>query len=121
MLWFSLVIAVCWYLVWARLDTSNRALALTVPSALPVLDQSDGRCGVGWQLQYANLHKSILQGRQPKRLCIAVIREEQGLYDRMTGIVRTPLLRQEPVRVLPYARSLSHDSIAWQLRFTSLH
>ena len=41
-------------------------------------------CG-DWQRSYAQLHRETLAGSRPKRLCIATTRDEQGLYDRLTG------------------------------------
>ena len=96
---FFLLTAICWYVLWGRSGTAKRAVE--APSALRFADHSDGRCGSGWQQRYATLHKTILEGRPPKRLCVALIREEQGLYDRMTGIALTPLRSQHPLTALP--------------------
>jgi len=46
---------------------------------------SGGACG-HWQQKYAKLHRQVLAGRRPRRLCIATTRDEQGLYDRLTGL-----------------------------------
>ena len=46
-------------------------------------------CG-DWQRQYAEMHRQIMAGRRPKRLCIATTRNEKGLYDRLTGSVPSP-------------------------------
>ena len=41
-------------------------------------------CG-DWQQKYAKLHRQIIGGQQPKRLCVATTQTSEGLYDRMTG------------------------------------
>ena len=52
---------------------------------------SSSACG-NWQQKYAKLHREVLAGRRPRRLCIATTRDEQGLYDRLTGFAPTPNL-----------------------------
>lgn len=54
-------------------------------------------CG-HWQQKYTQLHRDTLAGLRPKRLCIATTRDEQGLYDRLTGEAPIP----------PLTRLISH-------------
>ena len=73
----------------ALLARINRSRSASPP-------QFSSVCG-HWQQKYARLHRQTLAGRRSKRLCIATTRDEQGLYDRLTGD-----------RPLPGGRSMCH-------------